>query len=506
MIHTRTPLRIALGGGGTDLPSFYTQHGGFILAATIDKYIRVTATRCEDEPAVRFDYLTRETVDHARLLNHDLTREALIASGIEAGIEITSRADLPAGTGLGSSGAYLVGLLHALSAIRGQAVTADRLAERACRIELDVLGRAIGKQDPYVAAHGGLTLLQIARDGTVTTSRLNLSRDAQRRFVASNHLYFTGLHRHAHEVLASQNAALLRRTDASRSATVSEAMLRILDLGHEIRDAISTGDFARWGDLMHQHWCEKRRLSPTVTLPDIDALYDEVRARFGVRGGKLIGAGGGGFLLLYAEEQHRELEQFMAERGMARVAYQIEESGSAVVGDAKRAVFLDRDGVLNHLVLRDGKPVSPRVLEDFAIVEDAAASLGRLKSAGFRVFVVTNQPDVARGAMPAATLDAMLERLRAKVPLDDIAVCIHDDIDACECRKPKAGLLRELAARWHVDLGRSIMVGDTWRDVQAGRAARCTTVLVGAASEHAGSDFKATTLSEAVDLILTRCA
>lgn len=168
-----------------------------------------------------------------------------------------------------------------------------------------------------------------------------------------------------------------------------------------------------------------------------------------------------------------------------------------------RAVFLDRDGVLNDLVMREGKAVSPRNLEDFKMVPGAGASVARLRDAGFRVFVVTNQPDIARGQMERATLDRMLDMVRVEVKPDEVAVCPHDDADGCACRKPKPGMLHELSHRWGVDLGRSVMVGDTWRDMQAGRAAKCLTVLVGPGSDES-ADYNAATLNEAVDLILAR--
>ena len=168
-----------------------------------------------------------------------------------------------------------------------------------------------------------------------------------------------------------------------------------------------------------------------------------------------------------------------------------------------RAVFLDRDGVLNALVMREGIAVSPRAVEDFAILPDARASVARLKDAGFRVFVITNQPDIARGRMSNAVLEEMLSALRAEVPLDDIAVCAHDDADDCGCRKPRAGMLHTLAERWQVDLEHSVVVGDSWRDMHAGRAANCTTVMLGQAGDEA-ADYSAASLGDAVDLIITR--
>lgn len=326
MITTRTPLRITLGGGGTDLPNFYSRHGGFILAMAIDKYIYVSANRTDAGTGIRLDYEAGEHAARAADLRHDLAREALLAAGIDDGIEVTSDADIRGGTGLGSSGAFLVGLLHALRSQTGGATDPDALAEEACRIEMEVLGRSVGKQDPWVAAHGGLSILRIDRDGTVRAGQMAMSESDRSRFAGSNHLYFTGTTRSAQDVLAEQSRAL---STPKEMPHVTDAMLRIYDLGLEIMDAVSSGDFERWGDLMHRHWCEKRKLSAGITIAGLDALYDEARARFGVRGGKIIGAGGGGFVLMYTEGRHEELESFMRDRGMPRVHYTIESGGTA---------------------------------------------------------------------------------------------------------------------------------------------------------------------------------
>ena len=328
MIITRTPLRITLGGGGTDLPSFYERHGGFILAMAIDKYVHVSVERTAAGSGVRLDYEDGEQAPHASGLKHDLTREALRVCGYESDLRITPAADIPGGTGLGSSGAYLVGLLHALRAANGEAIAPDALAEDACRIEMDVLERSVGKQDQYVAAHGGLAVLRIGRDGAVAAGQLPMTAAARSRFVANNHLYFTGTFRRAHDVLDEQRQAL---SAPERAPQVTDAMLRILDLGYEIMDAVSSGDFDRWGDLMHEHWCEKRKLSSRISVAGLDALYDEVRDRFGVRGGKIIGAGGGGFVLMYTDHHHDELEAFMHARGLPRIHYEIAPAGTTRV-------------------------------------------------------------------------------------------------------------------------------------------------------------------------------
>jgi len=294
----------------------------------IDKYIHVTVERTAPGSGVFLNYEDGEHAAHASGLEHDLTREALLASGFPPDVEITPVADIPGGTGLGSSGAYLVGLLHALRAAKGEAPLPDALAEEACRIEMDVLARSVGKQDQYVAAHGGLAVLRIGRDGGVDASQLPMSAAARSRFVANNHLYFTGTFRRAHDVLDEQRQALAA---PERAPKVTDAMLRILDLGYEILDAVSAGDFDRWGDLMHSHWCEKRKLSSRISVAGLDELYDEARDRFGVRGGKIIGAGGGGFVLMYTDRNHQALEAFMHARGMPRIHYEIAPTGTVRV-------------------------------------------------------------------------------------------------------------------------------------------------------------------------------
>jgi D-glycero-alpha-D-manno-heptose-7-phosphate kinase len=331
VIITRTPLRITLGGGGTDLPNFYERHGGFILAMAIDKYIHVSVEQTAADSGILLNYEEGERAAVADELKHDLTREALVACGYQTDVEITPVADIPGGTGLGSSGAYLVGLLHALRAARGETPRPDALAEEACRIEMDVLARSVGKQDQYVAAHGGLSVLRIGRDGAVAASQLPMSAAARSRFVANNHLYFTGTFRRAHDVLDEQRKALAA---PERAPQVSDAMLRIRDLGYEILDAVGSGDFDRWGELMHSHWCEKRKLSSRISVAGLDELYDEARERFGVRGGKIIGAGGGGFVLMYADRNHETLETFMRARGLPRIHYEIAAEGTKRVPEA----------------------------------------------------------------------------------------------------------------------------------------------------------------------------
>lgn len=330
MIITRTPFRVTLGGGGTDLPSYYSRHGGFIFAMGIDKYMYIMVNPPTVDDKIRLHYSRSETVDHVSELKHELAREALRLHGIERKIEISSMADLPDGTGLGSSSAYLVGLLTALHQLKRRYVPLEVLAEEACHIELEVLGKGIGKQDQYLAVYGGFSVLDIAPNGVVTVRSVRLPSGATYDFIANTHLYYTGRRRSAEDVLRDQDHAL-RSRDSPRNGEVEESLHRIKDLGYRILDAVEEEDLDRWGMLLHEHWQQKKRMSEKISLSHVDQLYEHVRLSYGVLGGKLIGAGGGGFLMLYSPSRHKELEAFMAEQGMPRLHYAVEYEGSKVV-------------------------------------------------------------------------------------------------------------------------------------------------------------------------------
>lgn len=344
MIITRTPFRITLGGGGTDLPSYYSKHGGFIFGMGLDKYMYIMIGRPIVDEKIRLHYSRSEVVDHLSELRHELAREALRLHGVERGIEISSMADLPAGTGLGSSSSYLVGLLAGLERLGGGELSADRLAEDACHIELEVLGKGIGKQDQYMAAFGGLTVLDIDRDGAVDVRSVELPGDVIDAFVENTHLYYTGVQRDAEEVLRTQNEALGGGRTGGRKVNggppksarvVEESLHEIKDLGYRILDAVESGDLDLWGRLLHEHWVQKKRMSERITLSVVDRIYDEVRSEYGVLGGKIAGAGGGGFLMLYAPDRHDELESYMASRGMRRLRYGVARQGAEVVADLR---------------------------------------------------------------------------------------------------------------------------------------------------------------------------
>ena len=330
MIVTRTPFRVTLGGGGTDLPSYYASHGGFIFAMGLDKYMYVVVNRPTVGRKIRLHYSQSEVVDRVGDLRHELAREALRAHGIEDSFEVASIADLPAGTGLGSSSCYLVGLLNALHHDRRDYVPLQSLAEEACHIELDILKEPIGKQDQYMATYGGLTVLDIARDGKVTVRQLRPSSSDIAELTAHTHIYYTGSERDAREVLQDQNAAMKSKESVDH-ARVADSLHRIKDLGYRILEAIEASNFDRWGELLDEHWQSKKKLSGKITLRAVDEIYDEVQDRFGVLGGKIIGAGGGGFVMFYCPRQHNALERFMLDRGMPRMHYTVEPEGTKVV-------------------------------------------------------------------------------------------------------------------------------------------------------------------------------
>jgi D-glycero-alpha-D-manno-heptose-7-phosphate kinase len=337
MIITRTPFRVTLGGGGTDLPSFYKDHGGFILAAAIDKYMFLNVNAPIVDDKIRVRYTSSEMVDHIDDVKHTLAREALRYFGVTSGIEIVSIADIPAGTGLGSSSSYLVGLLNALHTLLQDQATPQKLAEEACLIELEVLKKPIGKQDQYMAAFGGLTTLDIDPDGRVCVTRLDLDVDLVESLEHNILMFYTNEMRDATSILRKQDDA----TRAKDRAVVN-SLREIKDIGLEIGDAISSGNLRRFGELLDVHWQSKKRLAAGISNPQIDAWY-ELAKKNGAVGGKISGAGGGGFLMLYCEDNKARLREAMRAAGLRELKFRFDFEGSKVVFDV-----VSRDGRLAH--------------------------------------------------------------------------------------------------------------------------------------------------------------
>jgi D-glycero-alpha-D-manno-heptose-7-phosphate kinase len=341
MIITRTPFRVTLGGGGTDLPSYYSKNGGFVFSMAISHYMYVATNPPTIDRKIRLHYSKSETVDHVSQLQHDLAREALLYHGIEDKMEVSSMADIPAGTGVGSSSCYLVGLLMALHHYKRDYVTLHQLAEEACDIELNILKKGIGKQDQYMAAFGGLTSMTIKPDGEVAVATLNLGSGAIAELVANTHIYYTGTRRSAETVLADQDNDLKKSTETKQANQASDNMDRIKELGYKMQEAVLQENFDAWGTLTHEHWLLKKRLSSKISLSEVDDIYEDVRANYGVLGGKIIGAGGGGFLLLYCPTKHKNLEQHMASLGMPRLHYSLDPEGCKVVASLSNPKAFD---------------------------------------------------------------------------------------------------------------------------------------------------------------------
>jgi D-glycero-alpha-D-manno-heptose-7-phosphate kinase len=351
MILTRTPFRITLGGGGTDLPSFYGQHGGFILAVSIDKYMFLNVNTPIVDDKIRVRYTASELVNHVDEVQHTLAREALRHFGIRNGIEIVSIADIPSGTGLGSSSSYLVGLLNALHTLLQDQATPHRLAEEACHIELEVLKKPIGKQDQYMASFGGLTALDIKKDGTVAVTRLELDVDLVESLEHNILMFYTNEMRDATVILKKQDEAT-----KTKDRTVVTSLLEIKDIGIEISEAISKGNLRYFGELLDTHWETKKRLSRGISNPQIDAWY-ELAKQNGAIGGKISGAGGGGFLMLYCEENKTKLREAMRSAGLRELKFRFDFEGSKVVFDV-----VSRDGRLEHNRRQNNHHDEPLVL------------------------------------------------------------------------------------------------------------------------------------------------
>ena len=324
MLITRSPLRVSLGGGGTDLPSYSSEYGGFLVAAAIDKYVYITKHRTfKQEIVVKYSRLERvSSVDE---IEHPIVREALKMTGVtEPHIELASMADIPGGTGLGSSGSFTTALLKALHASKKNIISPAELAAQACEIEIDRLGEPIGKQDQYIAAIGGITAFTFHRDGREEYRPVRFSEETLFNLEDNLLLFFTGYSRSASAILKDQN---------DRSKQHDNVMLDNLhftkELGHKSLACLEGGDLEEFARLMDVHWQRKKTRSSGMSNSQINAWYD-FALQNGALGGKLIGAGGGGFLLFYAADK-RKLRHAMREKGLQEVRFRFDFEGSKVV-------------------------------------------------------------------------------------------------------------------------------------------------------------------------------
>jgi len=324
MIITRSPLRISLGGGGTDLPSYYHEHSGFLIAAAIDKYVYITLHQTfVPELIIKYSKLERVlTVDE---VEHPIIREALRLVGIEApSLEITSMADIPAGTGLGSSGSFTTALLKAFHAHKKNLVHPAELAEQACQIELEKLGEPIGKQDQYIAAYGGITCFKFMPDGQVEAWPLKISQETLYDLEDNLLLFFTGYARSASKILQEQD-------DKSKQAdkAMTENLHFVKELGQQSQAALESDNLPEFARLMDIHWQRKKERSRSMSNQDINIWYDCAMEN-GALGGKLIGAGGGGFLMFYAKDKAR-LRHAMRQKGLTEVRFRFDFEGTKIL-------------------------------------------------------------------------------------------------------------------------------------------------------------------------------
>jgi D-glycero-alpha-D-manno-heptose-7-phosphate kinase len=325
MIIVQTPLRTSLFGGGTDFPGYYLEHGGCVLTSAIDKYIFVAIKQRFDRK-LRVGYTRTELVDSVDQIHHELIREAFRKTGITEGVEVTTMGDIPSeGSGLGSSSTVTVGALHAMYTLNRELVEAERLAREACEIEIDVLGKPIGVQDQYIAAYGGLRFIEFTTSGEVRSTRIALDPNVKRRLNHNLLLFYTGVTRKADSILTEQQNNIRDRV---------QVLEEMKSLAHIACDKLQAGDIDAIGELLHESWMLKKQLATKISNNDLDELYMTAR-RAGALGGKIAGAGGGGFLLLYCQPEYQEgLREALHE--LQEVPFNLGQDGSKVIFDYQR--------------------------------------------------------------------------------------------------------------------------------------------------------------------------
>ena len=320
MIIVRSPLRITLGGGGTDLPSYYREHEGFLVAAAIDRYVYITIHQMFQSGFI-IKYSQLERAERREDIHHPIVREALALTGVTDKVEITSMADIPAGTGLGSSGSFTTALLRALHAHQKTIISTHDLAEQACHIEIERLREPIGKQDQFIAAYGGVTCFRFNKSDTVEVWPAAVSAETLYNLEDGLVMFFTGMSRSASAILKDQDDR-----SKSKDSAIIDNLHYVKDLGLRSLKALEAGDLRKFGALMDEHWQHKKKRSGAMSNPEIDKWY-ELAMRNGALGGKLIGAGGGGFLLFYTEDK-KPVRHALREAGLEEVRIRFDFEGT----------------------------------------------------------------------------------------------------------------------------------------------------------------------------------
>jgi D-glycero-alpha-D-manno-heptose-7-phosphate kinase len=331
MIVSRAPVRFSLGGGGTDLPSYSREHGGFVVAAAVDKFVFVCVAKRFSED-IRLAYSESETVKSVDQLRHRIFRTALQMTNLTSGLELHSLADVPANTGLGSSSSFTVALLNGLHAFKREFVPAEALAREACRLEIDELKEPIGKQDQYIAAYGGISALTFRPDGSVEVERLPLREEVIDDLESNLVIYYSGVERAASSVLKEQAKTIVENKDAA-----VQRMHRIKELGYETKRILLSGQTDTYGEMLHEHWTNKRKLAANMSDSAIDEHYDAAR-KAGAIGGKLMGAGGGGFFMFYVRaSDRRRVQETLAARGLRPLRFRFDFDGARIMANFHRS-------------------------------------------------------------------------------------------------------------------------------------------------------------------------
>ena len=327
MIISRTPFRITLGGGGTDLPSYYEYHGGFIFSFCLSKYMYVCLNRPSADDLIRLKYSISESVESVEELQHDIAKACLKRVGINSKIEIASLSDIPAGSGLGSSSTYTVGLLNALYSIQGHYKSLEFLADEACTIEMDILKKPMGKQDQYLAALGGFVRLDIDKKGVVTPTKINIEKSITNELNRNMLIFYTGQQRKNNKILNEQDSSTKKNNEE-----VLNSLHYIKESGYTILDIVQSGKLDNLGLMFKDHWEMKKKLSSGVTNDTIDSIYDTA-LKNGAIGGKISGAGGGGFFTFYCNKNHASLRSAMASKGLKELNYSFDLDGSKIISN-----------------------------------------------------------------------------------------------------------------------------------------------------------------------------
>lgn len=322
MIITRTPFRVSFAGGGSDLPGFYRRHEGCVLSTSINKYMYVSIHPTFDRRETCVKYSRTEIVEDVRRIQHPIARQLLLDRGI-SGVELVSTADIPSGTGLSTSSAYTVGVIHALNAFEGKYASQEKIAAQACEVEIDKLGEPIGKQDQYGTAVGGMKFIRFLPDETVEVEPVLMRADTRRTLDESLLLFYTGLTHSAGEILKEQGA------NVSGEQRKFENTVRMTQLAYEMRQSLTDGNLDRFGEILNENWLLKRELASGVSNGTIDRYYD-LALRSGALGGKLLGAGGGGFLLFYCP-QERQPRLRSALSDLVELPFRMETGGTKVI-------------------------------------------------------------------------------------------------------------------------------------------------------------------------------